>query len=428
VSSNAELMQRRMAAVPRGLAHATPVFAARAANAEVWDTEGKRYIDFAGGIAVLNTGHCHPRVMAAIRDQLERFTHTAFQVMPYEPYVALAERLNALAPFSGPAKTAFFCSGAEAVENAVKIARCATGRSAVIAFTGGFHGRTLMTMALTGKVTPYKRGFGPLPNEVFHIPFPAPHYGVSVEDSLRALDSVCHCDVDPARLAAIIIEPVQGEGGFNVAPKELLQALRRTCDENGSLLIADEVQTGFARTGRMFGIEHSGVAPDLVAIAKSMAGGLPLGGVIGRAEVMDATDPGGLGSTFGGNPVACAAGLAVLDVIEDERLLDRATEMGARMRSRLEEMSLRNDLMPMAAIRGLGAMVGFDIVSQHGGSEPDAAGTRRVTMGALERGLVVLSCGVHVSTIRILVPLTAPDAIVDEGMDILQEALRGGVA
>jgi 4-aminobutyrate aminotransferase/(S)-3-amino-2-methylpropionate transaminase len=428
MANNAELMRRRMAAVPRGVAHATPVFAARAANAEVWDADGKRYVDFAGGIASLNTGHRHPRVMAAVREQLERFTHTAFQVMPYEPYIALAERLNALAPFPGPAKTVFFCSGAEAVENAVKIARFATGRSAVIAFTGGFHGRTLMTMALTGKVAPYKRGFGTLPSEVFHVPFPVPHDGVGVAESLRALEYVFHSDVDPGRVAAIVIEPVQGEGGFNVAPEELLTALRRICDDHGSLLIADEVQAGFARTGKMFGIEHSGVAPDLVAIAKSVAGGLPLGGVIGRAAVMDAVEPGGLGSTFGGNPVACAAGLAVLDVIADERLLDRATEMGARMRSRLEEMSLRNDVVPMAAIRGLGAMVGFDIVKRRGGSEPDPDTTRRVMMQALERGLVLLSCGVHASTIRILAPLTAPDAIVQEGMDILQEALRGAVA
>jgi 4-aminobutyrate aminotransferase/(S)-3-amino-2-methylpropionate transaminase len=424
MSNNAQLLQRRMAAVPRGVAHATPVFAARAAGAEVWDVDGKRYIDFAGGIAVLNTGHRHPRVIAAVREQLDRFTHTAFQVMPYEPYVALAERLNALAPFPGPAKTVFFNSGAEAVENAVKIARCATGRPGVIAFSGGFHGRTMMALALTGKVVPYKRGFGPFPGEVFHVPFPAPHHDVSVADALRAVDGVLHSDIDAQRVAAIVIEPVQGEGGFNVAPFELLRALRQICDETGCLLMADEVQSGFARTGRMFAIEHAGVAPDLVAIAKSVAGGLPLGGVIGRAVVMDAIDPGGFGSTFGGNPLACAAGLAVLDVIDEERLLDRSTAIGERIRTHIEDMARRNDLQPIDAVRSLGAMVGFDIVKRRGGSEPDTESTRRTTMRALDLGLIVLSCGVHANTIRILVPLTAPDAVIDEGMSILQQAMR----
>ena len=343
MSSNSDLLARRMAAVPRGVSTAAPVFAARAENAEIWDAEGKRYVDFAGGIAVLNTGHRHPKIMAAVARQLELYTHTAFQVMAYEPYVELAERLNALAPFKGPAKTILFTTGAEAAENAVKMARAATGRSAVIAFTGGFHGRTLLTMAMTGKVLPYKRAFAPLPSEVYHVPFPIPHYNTTVEDSLKALQFLFKADVEPARVAAIIIEPVQGEGGFHTAPPELLKALRKICDDNGILLIADEIQSGFARTGKMFAIEHSGVEPDLVTIAKSLAGGFPLSGVIGRAAIMDATEPGGLGGTYAGSPVACAAALAVLDVIRDEKLLARADAIGERLKQRLHVIAKRND-------------------------------------------------------------------------------------
>ena len=287
MSATADLLTRRLVAVPRGVSTATAIFAARAENAELWDVEGNRYVDFAGGIAVLNTGHRHPKVLAAVRDQLDAYTHTAFQVVAYEPYIALAERLNALAPFDGPAKTILFTTGAEAVENAVKIARAATGRSAVIAFAGGFHGRTMLTMAMTGKVAPYKRLFGPLPAEVFHAPFPVEQYGVSVEDSLKALEFLFRADVEPERVAAIVIEPIQGEGGFQPAPPELLRALRDLCDRHGILLISDEVQAGFARTGKMFGIEHSGVQPDLITVAKSLAGGFPLSGVIGKAAIME---------------------------------------------------------------------------------------------------------------------------------------------
>jgi 4-aminobutyrate aminotransferase/(S)-3-amino-2-methylpropionate transaminase len=423
MTSNADLLARRLAAIPRGVSTSTPVYAARAENAEIWDVEGKRYIDFGGGIAVLNTGHRHPRVLEAVRAQLDAYTHTAFQVMAYEPYVALAERLNALAPFKGPAKTIFFTTGAEATENAVKIARAATGRSAVIAFSGAFHGRTMLTMALTGKTLPYKRAFGPLPGEIFHVPFPVAHYGVSIEDSLRALDYIFRADVEPARVAAIMLEPVQGEGGFHVAPAPFLQALRDICDAHGILLIDDEVQAGFARTGKMFGIEHAGVEPDLVAVAKSLAGGFPLSGVIGRAGIMDAAEPGGLGGTYAGSPVACAAALAVLDIIRDEKLLARADEMGALMRGRLAAMARRNDLAPIAHIRGPGAMIGFDIVKSRGGDEPDGAAVKTVTTRALEQGLVLLSCGVHGETIRLLTPLTAPDAIVNEGLDKLEAAL-----
>ncbi len=418
-----DLARRRATAVPRGVGTAHPVFAARAENAQIWDAEGRRFVDFAGGIAVLNVGHRHPKVMAAVEKQLALYTHTAFQVTAYEPYIALAERLNALAPFPGPAKTILFTTGAEAVENAVKIARAATGRTGVIAFGGGFHGRTLLTMAMTGKVLPYKRKFGPLPNEVYHLPFPIPEQGVTVEDSLRALELLFRADIEPGRVAAIVIEPVQGEGGFHPAPPELLRALRRICDEQGMLLIADEVQSGFARTGRMFGIEHSGVAPDLISIAKSLAGGFPLSGVIGRAEIMDTVEPGGLGGTYGGNPIACAAALAVLDVIADEKLLDRANLVGARIRARLEAIAKRNDIVPIAAIRGPGAMIAFDIVEERGTNKPDSEATRRVTAAALEDGLILLSCGVHANAIRILVPLTASDALLDDGMDRLERAL-----
>jgi 4-aminobutyrate aminotransferase/(S)-3-amino-2-methylpropionate transaminase len=424
MSTNADLHARRLAAVPRGVATATQIFAARAENAELWDVEGRRYVDFAGGIAVLNTGHRHPRVLEAVRAQLDAYTHTAFQVVAYEPYVELAERLNALAPFDGPAKTIFFTTGAEAVENAVKMARAATGRSAVIAFTGGFHGRTLLTMAMTGKVAPYKRLFGPLPSEVFHAPFPVPQYGVTVEDSLRALEFLFRADVEPERVAAIIIEPVQGEGGFQPAPPELLRALREICDRHGILLISDEVQAGFARTGKMFGIEHSGVQPDMITVAKSLAGGFPLSGVIGRAAIMDAAEPGGLGGTYAGPPIACAAALAVLDVIADEKLMARAEAQGERIKGRLQAMSRRNDLVPIAGIRGPGAMVGFDIVRERGGGEPDGAEAKAVTVRALQKGLLLLSCGVHGETIRLLAPLTTPDAILDEGLDILEASLE----
>jgi 4-aminobutyrate aminotransferase/(S)-3-amino-2-methylpropionate transaminase len=421
MSHNSDLRDRHIAAIPRGLASAFPVYAQRAENSEIWDIDGNRYIDFAGGIAVLSTGHRHPKVMAAVRDQLDHFTHTAFQILPYEPYVALCERLNGLAPFSAPAKSVLFSTGAEAVENAIKIARASTGRPGVIAFSGGFHGRTTLTMALTGKVAPYKVKFGVAPPAIYHVPFPAPSHGVSVADTLRALDTLFRADIAPTDVAAIIIEPVQGEGGFLPAPTELLQALRQTCDTHGIVLIADEVQTGFARTGKMFGIEHSGVEPDLLTVAKSLAGGFPLSGVIGRADIMDAAEPGGLGGTYAGSPMACAAALAVLDVIGEEGLLSRADALGATIRGALEELALRNDGVPISAIRGPGAMIAFDIVTDSG--EPDAATTKRVIQTALADGLVLLSCGIYSNTIRILCPLTISDALLEEGLAKLGRAL-----
>jgi len=423
MSTNIGLQLRREKAIPRGVGTAHQVFAGRAENSELWDVEGQRFIDFAGGIAVLNVGHRHPKVVEAVKRQLELYTHTAFQVTAYEPYIELAERLNALAPFSRPAKSILFTTGAEAVENAVKIARAATGRSAVIAFGGGFHGRTMLTMALTGKVQPYKRKFGPLPNEIFHLPFPVVDMGVSTEDTLKALDLLFRADIEPGRVAAIIVEPVQGEGGFYEAPTELLRALRSICDRHGILLIADEVQTGFARTGKMFGIENSGIEPDLISVAKSLAGGLPLSGVIGKADIMDMVEPGGLGGTYGGNPLACAAAMAVLDIIRDEDLLERANKIGASIKGRLAAIAARNDVVPITAIRGPGAMIGFDIVKRRGEYEPDPEATKRVTANALAHGLVLLSCGVYGNAIRILVPLTVTEEILEQGLQILELAL-----
>jgi 4-aminobutyrate aminotransferase/(S)-3-amino-2-methylpropionate transaminase len=421
--SNDHLLARRIKAVPRGVASATPVFADRASNAEIWDVDGNRYVDFAGGIAVLNVGHLHPRVVAAVSEQLTRFSHTSFQVMGYESYVTLAERLNAIAPFSGEAQTILFTTGAEATENAVKIARAATGRSGVIAFTGGFHGRSGLASAMTGKVNPYKWQFGPSLPDVYHVPFPNPAYDVSVADSLKALDFLFAADIHPGSVAAIIIEPIQGEGGFNVAPVELLQALRAICDTHGIKLIADEVQTGFARTGKMFAIEHSGIEPDLVTVAKSLAGGFPLSGVIGRRELMDVVEPGGLGGTYGGSPIGCAAALAVLDIIEEEGLLARSTAIGARICERINGWRSRNDLVSMSAPRGLGGMVGFDILDDKNEMKPLANGGKVIAGKALGEGLVVLNCGNRGETVRILVPLTASDAILDEGLDCLEKAL-----
>jgi 4-aminobutyrate aminotransferase/(S)-3-amino-2-methylpropionate transaminase len=428
MASNQELLARRQASVPRGVAHATNIFAARAENAELWDVEGKRYVDFAGGIAVLNTGHRHPKVMKAVREQLERATHPCFQVTPYEPYIALAEKLNKLVPCKGPNKTIFLTTGAEANENAIKIARVATKRTAVISFAGGFHGRTLGTLALTGKVEPYKKGFGPFPGEIYHIPYPNRFHGIEAADSLRALEFVFKADVEPTRVAAMIIEPVQGEGGFYIAPADFLRELRRLCDQHGILLVVDEVQTGFGRTGKMFAIEHSGVAPDMITMAKSLAGGMPLSAVSGRAEIMDKVEPGGLGGTYGGNPVACAAGLAVLEVIEEEGLLARSAAIGERVTKRMTELAASNRFPCIGEVRGLGGMVGIELVEDRGSRKPAAALTKRWAERCHENGLIVLTCGVHGNVVRILVPLTASDAVVGEGLDILERSLEEAMA
>jgi 4-aminobutyrate aminotransferase/(S)-3-amino-2-methylpropionate transaminase len=422
LTSNAELHARRQQAVPRGVSNSLAVYAERASNAEIWDVEGRRYIDFASGISVLNTGHVHARVKQAIERQLAKFTHTCFQVTPYESYIALAEALNALAPGPAPKKTIFLTTGAEAIENAIKIARFHTRRSAVIAFAGGFHGRTLACISLTGKVQPYKAGFGPMLPEVYHVPFPMAYHGVTVEDSLRALEQLFKADVDPARVAAIIIEPVLGEGGFYAAPPELLRRLRTLCDSHGIVLIADEIQSGFGRTGRMFAIEHAGVVPDLITIAKSVAGGVPLSAVTGKAEIMDAPGPGGLGGTFAGSPLACAAGLAVLEVMRDENLLSRAQDIGRFMSSRLKGLQVRFPCV--GDVRALGAMVAVELVKNSRADSPDVELTRALVQAAGRLGLVVLSCGVYSNVIRFLAPLTIPDALLKEGFSLFEQALE----
>ncbi len=418
---NDVLIARRNAAVARGVSLVHPVFIERAENAVLWDVDGKRYVDFAGGIAVLNTGHRHPKVLAAVRAQLEKVTHTCFQITGYEPYVELAERLNRLVPGPGPKKTLLMSTGAEAVENAIKIARAYTRRSGVISFSGGFHGRTLMTLALTGKVQPYKAGFGPMPAEVFHAPFPNALHGVSVDDSIDAIHALFKYDIEPARVAAIIVEPVQGEGGFYIAPKEFMSRLRALCDEHGIVMIADEIQSGAGRTGRMFAMEHYGVAGDLTTIAKSIGGGFPVSAVTGRAEIMDACGPGGLGGTYAGNPVACAAAIAVLDVFEEEKILARAERLGERMGARLREFASRH--AEIAEVRALGAMIALELCQDGDPHRPHADLAKALTVRARELGLILLSCGVYGNVIRILVPITAEDAIVDEGLGILERAL-----
>ncbi|MEN9527203.1 MAG: 4-aminobutyrate transaminase [Pseudomonadota bacterium] len=422
MTTNADLAQRRAAAIPRGIGNALQVYADRARNAEIWDVEGRRYIDFASGIAVLNTGHLHAKVAAAVEHQLTRFSHACFQVTPYESYVALAERLNALMPGPGPNKTLFLSSGAEAVENAIKIARYHTGRSGVIAFSGGFHGRTLGCMSLTGKVQPYKAGFGPMLPEVFHAPYPMDYHGVTTRDALRGLELLFKADIDPQRVAAMIIEPVLGEGGFYIAPPEFLRELRRLCDAHGIVLIIDEIQTGFARTGRLFAIEHAGVYPDLMTVAKSLAGGFPLSAVTGRAQIMDAPLAGGLGGTYAGSPLGCAAGLAVLDVIEEENLCARASQLGDTLMARLRDLQSRWDCI--GEIRGLGAMVAMELVKQRNPEAPDADLTKALVQAAGRRGLVLLSCGVYGNVVRFLMPLTIGDAVFAEGLAILEAALE----
>ena len=419
------LTDRKNAAISRGVGMTTQIYADRAENAEIWDKDGNRYIDFAAGIAVVNTGHRHPRVIQAVKDQLDRFTHTCHQVVPYESYVALAERLNAALPGDFPKKTAFYTTGAEAVENAIKIARHYTGRPGIVAFAGGFHGRTFMGMSLTGKVQPYKAGFGPMMNDVWHLPFPNDLHGVSTDDALAALDRLFKADIDPARVAAIIVEPVQGEGGFYEVPAGFMQRLRAVCDQYGILLIADEVQTGFARTGKLFAMEHHGVAADLTTMAKGLGGGLPISAVTGRAEVMDSPNPGGLGGTYAGNPLAVAAAHAVLDVIEDEQLCDRATRLGQRLKQRLA--GIASDVPEIADIRGPGFMnaVEFNVA---GTDRPNPEMTGRVREEALKRNLILLTCGVYGNVIRFLAPLTIQDEVFDEALDTLEASIRAARA
>ncbi|MHA0916741.1 4-aminobutyrate--2-oxoglutarate transaminase [Kosakonia cowanii] len=417
---NSELHQRRVAATPRGVGVMCGFYAEKAENATLWDVEGNEVIDFAAGIAVLNTGHRHPKVMAAVEKQLQAFTHTAYQIVPYESYVSLAERINALVPIDGLAKTAFFSTGAEAVENAVKIARAYTKRPGIIAFGGGFHGRTFMTMALTGKVAPYKIGFGPFPGSVYHAHYPNELHGVSTEQALQSLTHLFKADIAPDQVAAILLEPVQGEGGFNIAPPEFMQALRALCDSHGILLIIDEVQSGFARTGKLFASEHYAIKPDLMTMAKSLAGGLPLSAVAGRAEVMDAPAPGGLGGTYAGNPLAVAAAHAVLDVIEEEKLCERANQLGKDL---VEVLTHAKAHCPhIADIRAQGSMVAVEFQDPQTGA-PSPEFTKQVQDKALQAGLLLLSCGVYGNVIRFLYPLTIPDEQFRKALDIIQRSL-----
>lgn len=420
--TNATNWARREAAVSRGLGITHPVFAARAENAELWDVEGKRYIDFAAGIAVVSTGHNNPVVKKAVLAQLDNFSHVCVQVTPYESYIRLAERLNEAAPGPTPKKTIFLTTGAEAVENAVKIARAATGRTGIISFSGGFHGRTMMSMALTGKVVPYKVGFGPFPGEVYHVPYPVPYLGTSEAGALDALDQLFRSDIEASRVAAIIIEPVQGEGGFYAASPTFLQALRRICDDKGILLIADEIQTGFARTGKMFAIEHAGIEADLITIAKAMAGGFPISGVIGKAALMDAVGPGGLGGTYSGSPLGCAAGLAVLDVIESEKLCERSAEIGEKIVAHCTALQASD--AGIGNVRTLGGMAAVEFVTDGDATRPDAARVARIVAEARKRGLLLLSCGVRSNVIRFLPPLTIPFDQLEEGLKLFAEALH----
>lgn len=410
---NSQLQQRKDDALPRGTGNLCQWYVDQAENATLRDVEGNSWIDFAGGIAVLNTGHRHPRIVQAIADQLAKFTHTAFQITPYESYVALAERINQRVPIAGKAKTAFFTTGAEAVENAVKVARAATRRHGIITFGNAFHGRTFMTMAMTGKVAPYKRDFGPMPASVFHARYPNAVTGISVEDAIASLHDLFSHDIAPQDVAAIVLEPVQGEGGFHIAPAEFLTQLRALADEHGILLIADEVQSGFGRTGKLFAMDHYSVQPDLITMAKSLAGGMPLSAVSGRADIMDAPGPGGLGGTYAGNPLSIAAAHAVLDVIDEEQLCQRASDLGATLSELLHRARRAN--ASITDVRALGSMVAVEFAS--------AQQAQALQQQAMARGLLLLTCGPQGNVIRFLYPLTIPDTQYRQALDILDSLL-----
>lgn len=427
MTASSDLHSRQKAAVAGGVG-TRAIFAEKALNAELWDVDGKRFVDFAAGIAVNNTGHRNPVVMKAVAEQAERFTHTCFHVAPYEGYVKLAERLNAIAPTGSENRTMLVTTGAEAVENAVKIARAHTGRAGLVAFSGAFHGRTMLGMALTGKVMPYKKNFGPFPADIYHTPFPNAFLGYSTEQAIAELERLFASDVDPERIAAFIVEPVQGEGGFNVAPKEFLMRLREIADKYGIVLIADEVQAGMARTGKMFGFEHAGVKPDLITMAKGLAGGFPLSAVTGRAEIMNAAHPGGLGGTYAGNPLSVAAANAVLDVIESDKLCDRAAEVGRKITDRLNAIASRQGMERIGEVRGLGAMVAFELVEDRQSKVASPALTNRIVAEAEARGLILLSCGTRFNVIRLLPPLTIEWEILEVGLAILEASIEAAMS
>lgn len=417
--NNADLQKRKDSAIARGQGNMAPIYIDHALNSEIWDVEGKRHIDFGAGIAVVNTGHNHPKVKAAVQAQLERFTHTCLTITPYESAVILAEKLNAVAPGDTPKKSMFVTTGAEAVENCVKIARAYTGRPGVIAFNGGFHGRTNMTMGLTGKVNPYKIGFGPFPSDIYHIPYPNDYLGITEEQALTDLEERFLCDIEPARVAAIIIEPVQGEGGFYQASASFLQTLRKLCDKHGILLILDEIQSGFARTGTMFCHEQAGIEADLMTSAKGIAGGYPLAAVVGKADIMDAPIPGGLGGTYGGSPVGCAAALAVFDIIEEAQLCTRATQIGNQFVEHLQDLQAEYPHI-IGDIRNAGAMIAVEFVHDGDVSKPYPEMAKKLSAKAAENGLVLLSCGIRGNVIRFLPALTIETDIIEEGMAIFK--------
>ncbi|TQV87420.1 4-aminobutyrate--2-oxoglutarate transaminase [Aliikangiella coralliicola] len=423
MTSNSQMQQRKEKVIAKGQGNLTSIYVKRAKNAELWDIENNRYIDFGSGIAVSNTGHSHPQIVEAVKQQLDNFSHTCVMVTPYENAVALAERLTEIAPGQTPKKAIFVTTGAEAVENCVKIARAHTRRRGIIAFNGGFHGRTNMTMGLTGKITPYKNLFGPFPNEIYHIPFPIAYHGISEQQSLGALQTLFKVDIDPSDVAAIIIEPVQGEGGFYAASTSFLKALRAICDQHGIVMIADEIQTGFARTGKMFCMDHHDIEPDLITMAKGIAGGFPLAAVVGKQEIMDSSLPGGLGGTYGGSPVGCAAALAVLDVIEQEKLVQRAVLIGQQFAARLEILR-REFSQTVGEIRVCGAMIAIELIVDGDANQPNAEMTRKLVQQASQQGLILLSCGSRSNVIRFLPPLTISDELIDEGMAILTECFN----
>jgi 4-aminobutyrate aminotransferase/(S)-3-amino-2-methylpropionate transaminase len=420
--NNAQLNELKERYVANGVAAPATEFADHAENGELWDADGRRFIDFAGGIGVLNLGHRHPRVVEAVKSQLDKLMHTCQTVMSYAPYVELARKLCELTPVRGPAKAMLVNSGAEAIENAVKIARAATGRSGVICFDGGFHGRTFMTLAMTGKVLPYKNDFGPLPGEVFHTPFPNAYHGIDTEAAIQGLHRLFKTEIAPHRVAAIVIEPVQGEGGFYAAPPDFLKALRALCDEHGILLIADEVQSGFGRTGRLFALEHSGIEADIVTMAKSLAAGMPLSAVVGTGHHMDASMGNSLGGTYSGNPLCCAAALAVIDVFEKEDILGQSRALGEKLIQRFQKWQSRFEAVDNA--RHLGAMAAFELVTDKKQRTPDSAMAANLCKKAKEKGLILLSCGYWGNSIRVLVPLTVPDPVLEEGLDIIESSLQ----
>jgi 4-aminobutyrate aminotransferase/(S)-3-amino-2-methylpropionate transaminase len=422
--SNQEWQARKDDAIARGEGNVAQVYVERALGSEIWDVEGKRYIDFGTGIAVCSAGHSHPKIVAAVAEQLEKFSHTCVMVTPYDSAVRLAEKLNDLAPGASKKKSIFVTTGAEAVENAVKIARAHTGRRGVIAFNGGYHGRTNLTMGLTGKITPYKNLFGPFPAEIFHARFPIEYHGISVEDSLKAVNDLFLADIAPTDVAAIIIEPVQGEGGFYPAPVEFMQALRALCDEHGIVMIVDEIQTGFARTGKMFCSEYAGIEADLMTVAKGMANGFPIAAVVGKAEIMDAALPGGLGGTYAGSPLGCVAGLAMIDVIEEEKLVKSAGHVGGVFTQRLEALQAKfsNNIGHLRTSHG--AMMAMELVKNGDADQPDADLTKALVGRAYENGLALLSCGARGNVIRFLPALNISDALINEGMDILEKCLQ----